>query len=234
MKQTRSGKRLDLKRLDLKRLGWMKDQQSNSLDKRVERSRTKVLAETYRQLMRNGIAGVSIDAISRQSGVSKTTIYRHWPSRSALLLHACAQFGGPAPIPDTGSLRGDLRTLLDGLAAQLADEMWGSVYPSILDAAERDPEIAALQSRMHRTFMAPFEQVLDRGRERGEPSVQGRGTGILVAELVGPLFFRRWFSREKIDSAFLADVLDSALVRRAGMRPLPHAASRKRTGRKKS
>ena len=59
-------------------------------DKRVERSKAAVLAETYRQLTQRGIGGVSIDEVSRASGVSKTTIYRHWPSRSALLTIASA------------------------------------------------------------------------------------------------------------------------------------------------
>src|SRR5690349_7150425 len=97
-------------------------------DKRVERSRSAVLAETYRQLSQGGISGVSIDAISRQSGVSKTTIYRHWPSRSALLLDACASFGTPAAIPDTGSLRGDLLALLKSLADALDGTTWSKAY----------------------------------------------------------------------------------------------------------
>src|SRR5437899_1011281 len=31
-----------------------------------------------------GLGGVSVDAVSKRSGVAKTTIYRHWPSRTAL------------------------------------------------------------------------------------------------------------------------------------------------------
>jgi len=60
----------------------------------------------------SGISGVSIDEVSRASGVSKTTIYRHWPSRSALLIDACSRLGGAYPPPDTGTLRADFRALL--------------------------------------------------------------------------------------------------------------------------
>ena len=94
-------------------------QQKPVVDKRAERSKAVVLEETYRQLSRSGIANVSIDEISRVSGVSKTTIYRHWPSRSALLIDACSRLGGTAEVPNTGSLRGDLHALLSGLAEQL-------------------------------------------------------------------------------------------------------------------
>jgi AcrR family transcriptional regulator len=184
-------------------------------DKRIARSRATVLAETYRQLSQGGISGVSIDAISRQSGVSKTTIYRHWPSRSALLMDACASFGVPAAAPETGSLRDDLLTLLTSLAAQLDGATWSKVYPSILDAAERDPEIADLQRELHGSFMAPFETVLDRARGNGDPSMPNRATSEIVASLVGPLFFRRWFSREAIDAQFVAMIVDSALATRS-------------------
>src|ERR1700731_1150267 len=80
---------------------------------RVQRSKEAVLATTNELMSEAGIGGVSIDEVSRRSGVAKTTIYRHWPSRSALLLDACSRLGSPQAPPDTGSLRGDL-TLLVG------------------------------------------------------------------------------------------------------------------------
>ena len=55
------------------------------LDQRVVRSKTRVLEETYRLLSEGGMGGVSVDEVSRRSGVAKTTIYRHWPT------HAVAQ-----------------------------------------------------------------------------------------------------------------------------------------------
>ncbi|USI74651.1 TetR/AcrR family transcriptional regulator [Sphingomonas morindae] len=189
----------------------MAEKVSPTLDKRVARSRATVLMETYRQLSEGGIGGVSIDAVSKRSGVSKTTIYRHWPSRSALLLEACASFGAPARVPGTGSLRGDLHALLTSLAGALDGTPWSKAYPSILDAAERDPEIATVQKQLHAAFMAPFEAVLQRACAAGEASLQGRATSELVARLVGPLFFRRWFSREAIDGRFVDAIIDAAL-----------------------
>jgi len=181
-------------------------------DSRVERSRAAVLAETYRQLSESGIGGVSIDEISRRSGVSKTTIYRHWPSRSALLLDACANLGAPAPLPNTGDFRHDLRILLTELARQLGDSNWSKVYPSILDAAERDPDVADLQGKLHHSFMAPFVTVLDQAKASADPSLPQRATADIVAGLIGPLFFRRWFSREPIDERFVATVIESSLA----------------------
>ena len=179
-------------------------------DKRVERSRATVLAETYRLLVEGAISGVSVDEIARRSGVAKTTIYRQWPSRSALLLDACSQLGTAAEIPDTGTLAGDLALLLRGLADALTSPGWPTVLPSIIDAAERDPEIAKLHEALHDGMMAAFHAVAARGLARGELSPD-RTASEVVATVTGPLFYRRWFSREPIDDGFLAAVLQSVM-----------------------
>lgn len=180
-----------------------------TIDKRVERSKAAVLRETYRQLSLGGIGGLSIDEVSRRSGVSKTTIYRHWPSRSALLIDACSRLGSATEAPDTGSLGGDLMVLATYLAKQLQTEAWTSVYPSIIDAAERDPEIAAMQSALNKGLMAPFETVAERARARGEMP-EDRSASDLTAAIAGPLFYRRWFSKETIDSCFVETIVDAA------------------------
>src|SRR5271156_2701158 len=122
----------------------MKTSNSPHEDKRVQRSKDSILAVTYKLLTEEGIGGVSVDEVSRRSGVSKTTIYRHWPSRSALLMDACSKIGGDAERPDTGSLAGDMSILAERLAEELSTGAWPAVLPSIIDAAERDPEIAQL------------------------------------------------------------------------------------------
>jgi len=188
------------------------------VDKRVERSKAAVLAETYRQLTETGIGGLSIDEVSRRSGVSKATIYRHWPSRSALLLDACSRLGGAADVPDTGDFQDDLLGLARGLADQLRTAAWTSVYPSIIDAAERDPEIAAMQSALHSGWMKPFAIVAERAKARGEAPA-GLSAPVLTAAIVGPLFYRRWFSKEEIDDRFVTAVTETAVAAMARQTP---------------
>lgn len=183
------------------------------LDPRVQRSRKAVLAATSAVLSERGVGGVSVEEVSRRCGVAKTTIYRHWPSRAALLLDACSTLTRPAPTPDSGSLRGDLRLLVDQLAEQLHSARWPAVLPSILDAAERDPDLAKLHHQLHTGLVAPFTEVAHRAQTRGELPAGDDRTTHLVAEVLGPLFYRRWFSREPLDPAFLNTVLDHALPR---------------------
>src|ERR1700678_1090144 len=77
------------------------------------------LAAAYELLTEFGLSGASVDEVSRRSGVAKTTIYRHWPSRTALLFDAVMQFAPRLLTPDTGSLRSDLTALALGLAQRL-------------------------------------------------------------------------------------------------------------------
>lgn len=189
----------------------MPDAPPAALDQRVIRSKDRVLKETYRLLSEEGMSGVSVDEVSRRSGVAKTTIYRHWPTRSALLLDACSKMGGPELSPDSGNLKGDLEILIQRVAEQLNKAAWPSVLPSIIDAAERDPEVAKLHASIHAGHMQPFFDAIDAAKRRGEIA-RDRDSATLVAAIVGPLFYRRWFSKEAIDGAFVARVVERALA----------------------
>lgn len=179
-------------------------------DDRVEKSKKAVLEAAHQLLTKSGLSGVSVDAVSRKSGVAKTTIYRHWPSRESLLLDACSQLSSRPMVPDTGKLRTDVEALAGGAAFRLR-QPWAMVMPSIIDAAERDKDLAELQARMHAQMRGAFVAVIERAQERGELS-KSRDARELVASILGPLLYRRFFSREALDEAFIKNVIDSALL----------------------
>lgn len=182
-----------------------------TLDPRVLVSRERVLTTTLDLLTEAGLDELTIDDISRRSGVAKTTIYRHWPNRSALVIDACSRMtdGEQAP-PDTGSLEGDVRAILTNIAELLGTARWSSIVPSIVDVAEHDPAFADIHGRIQRGHAAPLRAALDRAAYRGEiPSTADRDA--IPAALLGPLFYRRWFSREPIDTMFLEMIIRSTV-----------------------
>lgn len=66
-------------------------------------SETAILESAYRLMAANGLASTSIDAVARESGVSKMTIYKWWPSREALLIDAfLRQAATMLPLSDKG------------------------------------------------------------------------------------------------------------------------------------
>lgn len=181
------------------------------VDVRVERSQQTVLTAAIELLSESGVGGFSVDEIARRTGVAKTTIYRHWPTREALVIDACSRLSAEQEAPDTGSLEGDLTAILTNIGHLLETANWSSVLPSIVDTAERDPEFAAVHSRIQGGHAAPLREVLDRAVSAGElPADADLST--LVAALLGPLFYRRWFSREAIDAPFVKTIVGRVIA----------------------
>ncbi len=199
--------------LDVQIVRKIRSQQKKSAetDQRVRQSKTAVLAATYELLSEEGLANVSVDEVSKRSGVAKTTIYRHWPSRTMLLLDACSQMGTKPQLPDTGSAKSDLEKLAVQVAARLPTAPWTRVLPSVIDAAERDAKLAALQKRIHHDMRAAFHSVIERGQKSGEIS-SSQDPPEIIAAILGPLFYRRWFSREPLSETFVKNVVVRALA----------------------
>src|ERR1700728_881843 len=183
---------------------------ASALDGRVKRSRDRVLTATFELLSENGVGGLTVDEVSRRSGVAKTTIYRHWPTREALVVDACSRISAEQEVPDTGSLEGDVTAILANIAHRLSTARWASVLPSIVDVAERDPEFADIHRSIQHGHAEPLREVLERAAVRGELAMAAdRST--MIAGLMGPLFYRRWFSREPIDDQFIKTIVRNVI-----------------------
>jgi AcrR family transcriptional regulator len=181
------------------------------VDPRIARSRQCVLAATADLLVELGWGGVSIEAVSARSGVARTTIYRHWPDLHHLLAEAMEAVMDPCPEPDTGSLHGDLTVILQALARTMSHSATGAVFPSLIDAAERAPEIAELQAGFTRERRLASRRALDRAVARGE--IAGYDFEIESALIGGALFYRRLVSREPLSPAFVDKVVAAACER---------------------
>jgi AcrR family transcriptional regulator len=180
-------------------------------DPRVVRSKATILAATAELISQEGFGGVSIEAVAARSGAAKTTIYRHWPNRDALVIEAFGLCCGPPDgESDTGSLRGDLEQILSGLASFLRAEGSCASLQSLADAARRDPELAGLHTAFIAERRRPLVEALERGLERGElPG--GMDIDDAVSVLVGPFFYRAMVSFEPLDDDFVRTVIDGAL-----------------------
>jgi AcrR family transcriptional regulator len=157
-------------------------------DPRVTRTRSVVLAAAADLLAERGYAGFTMDALVERTGVSKTTMYKHWPSRTALVAATVRQPPAASSVPDTGSVRDDLAAMaLDNLNAYRGPRWPG--LASVLEAAGHDPELQAALESLPPPDFAQLRTVLERAVERGQlrPDLN-IGTAITV--LIGAIFFR--------------------------------------------
>ena len=187
------------------------DRSGERTDPRVLRSRASVVAATLDLLTERGIAATTIEAVAERSGVAKTTIYRQWDGRPALVLDAIASTLQEPLDPDTGSLRDDLLILLAGLGRALMASPAAALLPALIDAAERDPAFAALHRReaahRHRVVLA----AIVRGITRGELPA-GTDPDEVLDLLAGPVFYRRWVSGGPVGTDLTARVVDVVLA----------------------
>ena len=204
-----------------------KESGADNVDGRVRRSRDRVLTTTFELLGESGVGGFTVDEVARRSGVAKTTIYRHWPTREALVIDACSRISDEQEVPDTGSLEDDVTAILTNIGHLLATARWSSVLPSIVDVAERDPQFADIHRRIQHGHAAPLREVIDRAAGRGEIAATADRSA-MIAGLIGPLFYRRWFSREPIDEQFVKRTVRNVISSQRtteDFRPDPAASS---------
>jgi AcrR family transcriptional regulator len=57
-------------------------------DPRIERSRQVILRAALAELGESGYGAFTIESVAARAGVAKSTIYRHWPDRLALIADA--------------------------------------------------------------------------------------------------------------------------------------------------
>jgi AcrR family transcriptional regulator len=179
-------------------------------DPRVARSRAAVLAATVDLLGELGHAGTTVEAIAERSGVAKTTIYRHWPSRAPLLIdafHSSVETGDHAP---TGDVRADLLAIACGLAAKLRDPQWSRIMATLIDAAESDPELSELSAAFTRERREAVRAVLERGIADGELD-PGIDTALAAQLVGGAIFYQRLIRRRAADDREVEAMIDLVL-----------------------
>ncbi len=180
-------------------------------DPRVARSRAAILAATAALLIEEGAGGITIEGIAERSGVAKTTIYRHWKSRSQLIFDGFESMLGTHPSPPPpGPVRERLTVLLNGLVRGLTISEWAPAVTALIDAGDRDPEIRSLVHDFLARRMAPCREVLQEAIRAGEVD-SSLDVDVAVSALVGPVFYRRLVSREPMDAGFAGLVVDQFL-----------------------
>lgn len=177
---------------------------------RSARVRAAVLDATVQALLERGIGELSISDIAERAGVHEVSIYRRWGTRANLALDAVlGQIQAAVPAPDTGSLRGDLLTLLNEIAGVITSPL-GQVLLQL--AVRRDiPEFEPAREAFWTARLAVGAQLLDRAEARGElrPGIDRRAA---LETLVGPLSLRVLLTREPLNDAFSETVVDLLLA----------------------
>lgn len=171
-----------------------------------------VLTQTLAELAIAGPDGLSVERIARQANVNKTSVYRRWSTREALVSAALKNVlaSVSAQVPDTGSLRGDLLGLLDPVAQLLADGAGQALLRVALAQTSASSVAALAATQLTRQAKAPMVRLVARARARGEWRA-GVDSKQLVFALVGALIHRVLLEHAPLSKRWLGSLVDLLL-----------------------
>lgn len=158
---------------------------------RSDRIHQAILVATAELLDEGGFPSATMDAIAARSGASKATLYKHWPSRTAVAAEAFGTTMAEAlPLPDTGSTTGDLTEQVVRVSAFYASAR-GQVFAQLLAACVEDASGAAyFREYFLNGRRAAITELWQRGVERGDADADVAIDDVIDI-LFGPLIFRR-------------------------------------------
>lgn len=185
---------------------------------RSARVRDAVRQATLGELAEHGFRGLTVDGVAERSGVHKTTVYRRWGTVEGLVADALELAAGePWPIPDTGTVQGDLRGVVELVRSGFEDPELGPVSSAFVAAAMQSPEAARALRAFFEARHEQSAQVVRRGVERGElPATVDAREVVRVA--VAPVYYRLFVAHEPVSRGDADRAADAALAAaRAGV-----------------
>ncbi len=159
---------------------------------RSARAHNEVLDAAQMLFCERGIDATSMDAIAQASGVSKATIYKHWPDKDALCLEVMLRIHGrdePPPDLDSGDLRVDLTAVLGHQPPERFAALRERIMPHLMAYSARHPEFGnAWRARALQPPRTQLLHILQRAIARGQlpPTLN---IDIAIALLLGPMMY---------------------------------------------
>lgn len=169
--------------------------------------RASVLAAALELLSEVGPSTFTIAEVAKRSGVHETSIYRRWGSRERLVLDAMSELSKELlPVPDTGSLRGDLLVLGQALV-EYAESPLGKALIRTMAVNDDAEEEAKVRAVFWSARYAECRPIVDRAVARQEvpASIDGR---LLLEAFAAPIHVRLLLTREDLSAGFLETLAD--------------------------
>jgi TetR/AcrR family transcriptional regulator, regulator of autoinduction and epiphytic fitness len=185
--------------------------ETTTMDPRVERSRRVILQAALDELGQVGYGRFRIESVAARAGVGKSTIYRHWPDKLALIADAFEAFHVQmVPNTEGGSPRERVHSLVHHVAQVFVDSTFSVCIPALIEGAERDPRLR----RFHHNYSA----------ERRQSLIDAIGEGVAMGDLprhldpelaamalLGPIIYCRLMTGTPFDPERSPDLVDTVL-----------------------
>ncbi|GAA0652402.1 TetR/AcrR family transcriptional regulator [Kutzneria viridogrisea] len=177
---------------------------------RSAKVRAAVLRAMDELVRERGVGEVTLSDLAERSGVNRATLYRRWGSLDAVVTDMTMQrLNTDSPIPDTGSLRGDLSAWAAKAARDITSPEGVLFLRSVVIAMpERDGD-RALREEFLRDRYENVERMLRRAADRGErpPTVDE-----VLERLLAPMYFRVLMDSRPLDEDYARHLVAKLLA----------------------
>ena len=200
----------------------MGEQRPADVNRRSERARRAIHAATRELVGEQGFAKVTVEAIASRAGVGKQTIYRWWPSKSAIVLDVLIadniRDDDSLTLPDTGDLAADLRPVLVETVAYFTDPTNDKLLRAITAEIQYDTRLAA--DVLDELLLPSFNAIVARIERAGLTTRTGSPADpqIVAEQLVGPILHRWLLRRAPLDESYINDLVDHVIPARSTKR----------------
>lgn len=183
------------------------------LDPRSQHSRRVILRAALQEFASESYSGFRMESVAARAGVGRSTLYRHWPNKTALIGDALETLNiqpDPARELVDGTARQRVELILGHLAEALGDSPLSACVPALVHAAETEPAVRDF----HHTYSARRRQRLTdtiaAGVEAGEFPAR-IDPDAASAALAGAMFYRRLMTADAPDADFITRLVDTVL-----------------------
>lgn len=173
---------------------------------RSEESRSAILDATWKLVKTTTLRDLSIEAIARESGVGKTTIYRWWTSKVAVVIDAFLENSLlVTPYSERLSATETITQQMASLVQALSGE-YGRILAQIIAEGQADPEtLDSCRNRFLNRRQAEVKAIIQQGIENGE-FASNLDPELAIDILYGPVYFRLLVGHLPLDQQFAEEL----------------------------
>jgi AcrR family transcriptional regulator len=181
-------------------------------------ARERLLAAAANILAREGYTGLAMEKVAAASGVAKTTLYRHWPTKAALCMDLYLdEAARELHDPDTGDVAQDLRYVVNTVVRLQTRTVAGPALIGLIAEAQIDPStreafLAEFAQRRRAITRAILHRAIERRQVRADVDVD------LVIDLLGGATTFRLLQGHAPLNARFAEALVALVLEGAGRR----------------
>jgi len=186
-------------------------QETRSGRPRSERRHNAIMQTAIDLVLELGFRAVSIESIAAKAGVAKTTIYRRWPNKAAVVMDAfMVRFGSGTQFPTAKKVTDRIRLQMRTMASEFRSKD-GSLVKALLAEAQFDPELAtAFRERWtlprRKMALAVFQKAISRGELRSDIDLEAT-----IDLLYAPMYYRLQMRTGPLSDAYIDEIFDHAM-----------------------